>query len=203
VRELVKKACVKLRAAQLPPPWAEGLPRSHPVAPPKRRDCRFDGALGPRHPRIPAQASLAYSIAGLAGAHRHGGLQRAVTKATKTLADYAATLSQAQLRALKFRLHLARAGALSPSAPVFNSVLTGVKRPRDWSGYCSCWQEQVLGPVQDKLVVIEPGKGPSALPMWNRSARVSGKWPLAGFNAGQRSSNENSAGREHWPSWTW
>jgi hypothetical protein len=30
VRELVKKACVKLRAAQLPPPWAEVLPKVPP-----------------------------------------------------------------------------------------------------------------------------------------------------------------------------
>jgi hypothetical protein len=67
------------------------------------------------------------------------------------LADYAATLSQGQLRALKFRLD-----------PRSKRVL---------------WQEQVLGPVQDKLVILD-GKEIRHADVESVSAvSGTGRWP--------------------------
>ena len=77
IRELVRNACAKLRAAELPAAWALGL---NPVPPPLHRqsqgDCQPDGAVAPNDPRVPAQAGLGLSDCRYAGAHRHGDLQR-------------------------------------------------------------------------------------------------------------------------------
>jgi hypothetical protein len=76
VRELVKHACGKLRAAELPPPWAD-VPAK--VPPPlhrqSRRDCQFAGTLGTENRRVPAQAVPGLSHRRHAGADRHGRLQ--------------------------------------------------------------------------------------------------------------------------------
>ncbi len=77
-----------------------------------------------------------------------------VTKGYEDLADYAATLSQGQLRALKFRLYRHAGRVRCPKRNCFAEVLVGVD-PHRLDQVLLLWQEQVLGPVQDKLVILD------------------------------------------------
>jgi predicted transposase YbfD/YdcC len=77
-----------------------------------------------------------------------------VTKGYEDLTDYAATLSQAQLRALRFRFHGRTGRVRCPQRTSFQRVLTGVNA-EILERVLLLWQEQVLGPVQDKLVVLD------------------------------------------------
>ena len=154
VRELVKKACVKLRAAELPPPWAEVLPKVPPRCTAKAGEiASLMERLGRDVPEFRRKQSLAYPIAGMLALIAMAVFS-GVTKGYEDLADYAATLSQGQLRALKFRFHGRTGRVRCPQRTSFQRVLTGVNA-EILERVLLLWQEQVLGPVQDKLVVLD------------------------------------------------
>jgi hypothetical protein len=77
-----------------------------------------------------------------------------VTKGYEDLADYASTLSQGQLRALKFRLDPHTRRVRCPKQSCFAVVLAEVN-PEQLEQVLLLWQEQVLGPGQDRLVILD------------------------------------------------
>jgi hypothetical protein len=137
VRERVKHAWVKLRAAQWPPPWADLLPKVPPRGTAKAGEiASLMERLGRDIPEFRRKQSLAYPIAGML-TFIAMAVFSGVTKGSEDLADYAATLSQGQLRALKFRCHGRTGRVRCPQRTSFQRVLTGAT-PRCWSGACCC-----------------------------------------------------------------
>ena len=116
-----------------------------------------------------------------------------VTKGYEDLADYAATLSQGQLRALKFRLDPRTTVCAVPHAPVFSGC-SQRSTPELLERVLLLWQEQVLGPVQDKLVILD-GKEIRHADVESVSA-VSGTGRWLGSTMVQEGSNEIPAARE-------
>ena len=193
VRELVKKACVILRAAQLPPPWAEVLPKVPPRCTAKAGEIvSLMERLGRDLPEFRRKQSLAYPIAGMLALIAMAVFS-GVTKGYEDLADYAATLSQSQLRALKFRLHGRTGRVRCPQRTSFQRVLTGVNA-EILERVLLLWQEQVLGPVQDQLVVLD-GKELRHADVESVNA-VSGTGRWLGSTKVKEGSNEIPAARE-------
>ena len=157
VRELVKRACAKLRAAELPPAWAGVASKVKPRCTAKAGEIgslleRLDREI----PEFRRKQALAYPIAGMLALIAMAVFS-GVTRGYEDLADYAATLSQGQLRALKFRLDRHTQRVRCPQRTTFQRVLAGVNAQR-LEQVLLLWQEQVLGPVQDRLVVLD-GQG--------------------------------------------
>ena len=193
VCELVKKACVILRAAQLPLPWAEVLPKVPPRCTAKAGEISsLMERLGRDLPEFRRKQSLAYPIAGMLALIAMAVFS-GVTKGYEDLADYAATLSQGQLRALKFRLHGRTGHVRCPQRTSFQRVLTGVNAER-LEQVLLLWQEQVLGPVQDHLVILD-GKEIRHADVESVNA-VSGTGRWLGSTKVKEGSNEIPAARE-------
>jgi predicted transposase YbfD/YdcC len=193
VRELVKRACVQLRAAELPPAWA-GVARKV-----KPRCTAKAGAiaslmerLGRDIPEFRRKQALAYPIAGLLALIAMAVFS-GVTKGYEDLADYAATLSQGQLRALKFRLDPHTRRVRCPKRSCFAVALAEVN-PAQLEQVLLLWQAQVLGPVQDRLVILD-GKEIRHAAVASVSA-VSGTGRWLGSAPVKPGSNEVPAARE-------
>ncbi len=157
VRELARKACAKLRAPQLPSAWAS-------VEQSVRPKCIFHvepilslmALLQDQIAEFRRPQALGYPVAGLlslivmamATGVRHGA---------DDLADYADTLSQGQLRALGFRRDRRSGRYRAPKRTTFQRVLEAVYAPA-LEAVLLRWQEQVLGPSHDPLVIIDGKK---------------------------------------------
>jgi hypothetical protein len=154
VRELVKNACAKLRAAKLPPAWACAV---RPVPPRCTAKAGEIGSLlerlGREVPEFRRRQGLGYPLAGLLALVAMAVFS-GVTKGYEDLADYAATLSQGQLRALRFRTDRRTRRVRCPQRTTFQRVLTGAD-PKLLERVLLLWQEQVLGPVQDRVVILD------------------------------------------------
>jgi len=193
VRELVKNACVKLRAAALPAPWAGTLNPVPPRCTAKAGEiASLMERLGREIPEFRRRQALAYPIAGMLALIAMAVFS-GVTKGYEDLADYAATLSQGQLRALKFRLDRHTGRVRCPQRSCFACVLTEVN-PERLEQVLLLWQEQVLGPVQDRLVILD-GKEIRHADVESVSA-VSGTGRWLGSTLVQAGSNEIPAARE-------
>ena len=116
-----------------------------------------------------------------------------VSRGYEDLADYAATLSQAQLRALRFRPDPHTRRVRCPERTTFARVLAGVDAEL-LQQVLLLWQEQVLGPVQDSLVIID-GKEIRHADVESVSA-VSGSGRWLGSTLVPANSNEIPTGRE-------
>ena len=154
VRELVKRTCVQLRAAQLPPAWAkveeDASPRCTAKAPQIRS---LVGILRGQVPECRSKKALAFPIAGmltLIAMALFSGVQRG----PQDLADYAATLSQGQLRALGFRTDKHSGRIRCPGLTPFRSVLNGVDA-QALQHALLLWQEHLLGPSPDRRVIVD------------------------------------------------
>jgi hypothetical protein len=77
-----------------------------------------------------------------------------VRRGPQDLADYATTLSQGQLRALRFRCQPGTQRVRCPERTTFERVLAAVDAAAVERALLR-WQEQVLGPVQDRLVIVD------------------------------------------------
>ena len=157
VRELVKKACVKLRAPELPPAWAKVEASVRPRCTAKAEQIRsLMEAVRAEIPEFRRAEALAYPIAGLiclmVMAAAHG-----VVRGPEDLADYADTLSQAQLRALRFRNQVGSGVIRCPKKTTFGRVLHEVDDDV-FERVLLRWQEQILGPTQDRIVIIDGKK---------------------------------------------
>jgi len=154
VRELVKRACPRLRAVELPAAWAAVAAQ---VAPRCTAKADQIGSLMARLrrevPEFRRRQALAYPVAGMVALIAMA-LFSGVAKGYEDLADYAATLSQGQLRALGFRNDPHTRRVRCPKKSCFERVLAEVD-----AGVIERvllrWQDQVLGLTQDRLVILD------------------------------------------------
>ena len=193
IRELDKHACAKLRAAQLPAAWAGALRAPRPRCTVKVREMEsLMERLGRDLPEFRRRQARAYPLAGMLGLITMA-MFSGVSRGYEDLEDYAATLSQPQLRALRFRPSPRTGQVRYPRRTTFARVLNGVdvallQRVLLW------WQEQVLGPVQDDLVIID-GKDIRHADVTSVSA-VSGSGRWLGSTLVPATSNEIPTGRQ-------
>lgn len=100
--------------------------------------------------------SLGYPVAGLT-CLTVMALAQGVVLGPYDLAQYADTLSQAQLRALRFR-HDRNTGEIRyPKKTTFSRFLHGVD-DEAIERVLLRWQERILGPTQDQIVIIDGKK---------------------------------------------
>ncbi len=154
VRELVPNACRTLCAAQWPPQWRKVQEKAAPPCTVKASEMRsLVEHLRAEVPEFRSKEALAFPIGGFL-ALLALALFSGVRRGPQDLADYAATLSQGQLRALGFRTKRGTTRIRCPGESTFKRVLpqidaTALERA------LLLWQQQVLGPSQDKLVIVD------------------------------------------------
>ena len=154
VRELVKNARVKLRAAQLPPPWAGVEAQVQPRCEHTVKEIRsLMEALRRELPEFRRAQALGYPVAGMV-ALIVMAMATGVRQGPDDLEKYADTLSQPQLRALGFRQDRRTGRHRSPKKTTFTRVLSGVDA-RVLERLLLEWQERLTGPVQDSLVIVD------------------------------------------------
>ena len=157
VRELVKKACVKLRAAQLPSEWmmVETAATVHcTTSVPEIRSLRE--SLRKKLPEFRRAQALGYPLVGLI-CLMVMAMATGVRQGPDDLAKFADTLSQPQLRALGFRQDSRTGRHRCPKKTTFGRVLAGVDA-RALESVLLQWQGRLIGPVQDSLVIIDGKK---------------------------------------------
>jgi hypothetical protein len=120
---LVKKACVQLRAAELPPAWAKVEETLPPRCTTKVEEIRsLREAVRAEIAEFRRAEALAYPIAGMV-CLLVMAVAQGVIGGPQDLADYADTLSQAQLRALGFRRDGDTGDTRCPKKTTFGRVL--------------------------------------------------------------------------------
>lgn len=193
VRELVPNACGLLCAGQLPPEWKVVEEKASPHCTAKAPQMRsLVEHLRAEVPEFRSKESLAYPIAGflaLIALAMFSGVRRG----PQDLADFAASLSQGQLRALGFRTKRGTGRVRCPGESTFKRVLPQIDASA-LEGALLLWQEQVLGPSADKLVIVD-GKTLRHAHVELVSA-VDGQGRWLGTVAVQEGSNEIPAARE-------
>jgi len=157
VRELVKNARVKLRAAQLPLPWAvveaQARARCHHTV----KEIRSLMATLRRDlPEFRRAQALGYPVAGMVCLIVMA-LATGVRQGPDDLEKYADTLSQPQLRALGFRRDRQTGRPRSPQKTTFTRVLAGVDA-EVLQQVLLDWQRRLTGPIQDSLVIVDGKK---------------------------------------------
>jgi hypothetical protein len=152
VKELVKRATVRLRADVLPEDWAavEGAVRP-------RCTVRSAGlkALTDHLASVPeyrSQHALAYPLCGML-ALIAVAVFCGVARGKKDLAAFASSLTASQLRALRFRTR-PDGGLRRPKVTSFFRILNEVDENAVQVALL-VWQEQVLGPVQDRIFAVD------------------------------------------------
>jgi hypothetical protein len=157
VRELVKKACVKLRAAQLPPAWAgveaATTPRCHHTV---KEIGSLKETLRRQLPEFRRAQALGYPVAGMVGLIVMA-MATGARPGPDDLEKYADSLSQPQLRALGFRQDRRTGRHRSPKKTTFTRVLAGLDA-QVLERVLLAWQQRLTGPVQDALVIIDGKK---------------------------------------------
>jgi hypothetical protein len=157
IRELVKKASMKLRAPQLPVDWAkveqEAAVRCTAKAPEIRS---LMESLLKEVPEFRRAQALAYPLPGLVCLMVMAAAQ-GVVRGPQDLADYADTLSQGQLRALRFRADPHTGDIRCPKKTTFTRVLHEVDDDLI-ERVLLRWQDQILGPRQDRMVIFDGKK---------------------------------------------
>ena len=157
VRELVKKACVKLRAPQLPPEWAmvEAATTAHCTTPVKEIRSLMD-SVRRELPEFRRAQALGYPLAGMICLIVMA-MATGVRQGPDDLAQFADTLTQAQLRALGFRRDKHTLQYRFPKKTTFSRVLAGVDGGK-LEQILLNWQRRLTGPLQDSLVIIDGKK---------------------------------------------
>jgi hypothetical protein len=157
VRQLVKKACVKLRAVQLPPDWAQVEQTTQVHCTAKVPEIRsLMESLLKEVPEFRRAQALAYPLPGLICLMVMAAAQ-GVVRGPQDLADYADTLSQGQLRALRFRADPHTRDIRCPKKTTFTRVLHEVDDDLIERALLR-WQDQILGPRQDRIVIFDGKK---------------------------------------------
>jgi hypothetical protein len=153
VKALVKRTTQKLRRDQLPEAWAVVESTVKPRCTAKTADLK---ALTDHLARIPeyrSPHSLGFPLAGMltliAVAVFCG-----VVRGKKDLAAFAKTLSQHQRRALRFRPDHKTGQPRCPGVTTFFRLLNEVDELALELALLA-WQDQVLGPVQDRLLALD------------------------------------------------
>ena len=157
VREVVKKACVKLRAEQLPPDWAKVEQAAAIRCTAKVPEIRsLMESLLQEVPEFRRAQALAYPLPGLIALMVMAAAQ-GVARGPQDLADYADSLSQAQLRALRFRADPQTRDIRCPKKTTFTRVLHEVDDDLI-ERVLLRWQDQILGPHQDRMIIFDGKK---------------------------------------------
>jgi hypothetical protein len=157
VRELVKKAAVKLRAAQLPAEWAMVETGARPRCTHTVQEIRsLIEALRQELPEFRRAQALGYPIAGMV-CLMVMAMATGVRKGPDDLADYADTLTQPQLRALRFRQDKRTGLHRCPKRTTFIRLLAGVDAAV-LERILVQWQQRLTGPIQDNLVIVDGKK---------------------------------------------
>ena len=192
VRELIKKACVKLRAPQLPPEWAGVGAGATPHCTAKAEELRsLAERLRADVPEFRSKRALAYPLAGMLVLIVQA-MFSGVRRGYQDLADYAATLSQGQLRALGFRMDRQTRRLRCPGVTPFRDVLARVDAAL-LERALLLWQEQLLGPAQDTLVIVDGKTLRHAHVELANAVNGAGRW--LGTVAVKEKSNEIPAAR--------
>ena len=157
VRELVKKACLKLRAPQLPSDWAKVEETLAPrcTARAAQIRCLMESARA-QIPEFRRAQALGYPVAGLM-CLTIMAMAQGVIGGPKDLADYADTLSQGQLRALGFRHNQHTKKIRCPKKTTFERFLHGADAGAIEAVLLQ-WQHQLLGPNTDPVVILDGKK---------------------------------------------
>jgi hypothetical protein len=157
VRELVKNARVKLRAESLPPEWAMVEAAARPRCTRTVQQIRsLMEALWEELPEFRRTQGLGYPVAGLVCLVVMA-MATGVRRGPDDLADYADTLSQPQLRALRFRRDKHTGLHRCPKRTTFIRLLAGVDAAV-LEGILLQWQRRLTGPIQDNLVIVDGKK---------------------------------------------
>jgi hypothetical protein len=192
IRELASQACVKLRAQELPAAWARALRPVRPRCTAKVKEIEsLMVRLGREVPEFRRPQALAYPLQGMLVLITMATFS-GVSRGYEDLADYAATLTQPQLRALRFRQDPHTRRVRCPQRTTFARVLAGVDGEL-LQRVLLLWQEQVLGPVRDPLVIMD-GKDLRQADLTLVSA-VSGSGRWLGSTLVPAGSNEIPTGR--------
>ena len=193
VRELVPNGGGKLCAPQLPPAWRAVEEKATPHCTAKAAQMRsLVEHLRAEVPEFRSKEALAYPLAGffaLIALAMFSGVRRG----PQDLAEYAASLSQGQLRALGFRTQQGTPRIRCPGESTFKRVLPRVDAAA-LERALLLWQQQVLGPAQDKLVIVDGKTLRHAHVELVSAVNGSGRW--LGSVAVQEGSNEIPAARE-------
>lgn len=157
VRELTPKACVKLRAPQLPAPWAKVQEAASIRCTAKAQEIRsLMQAVEAEIREFRRQQALAYPLAGIVCLIVMA-MAQGVVRGPTDLADYADSLSPGQLRALKFRRNRHTGEVRCPKKSVFTTVLHNIDDDL-LERVLLRWQNQILGPGQDPIVIVDGKK---------------------------------------------
>ncbi len=157
VRELVKNARLKLRAAPLPPEWAGVENQVPPRCQHTVKEIRsLMESLRRQLPEFRRAQALGYPIAGMVCLIVMA-MATGVRQGPDDLEKYADTLSQPQLRALGFRQDRRTGRHRSPKKTTFTRVLAGVDA-QVLERLLLEWQQRLTGPVQDSLVIVDGKK---------------------------------------------
>jgi len=193
LRELVPNACRQLCAPQLPPAWRKVEEKAAPHCTAKAPQMRsLVEHLRAEVPEFRRKEALAYPLAGfltLIALALFSGVRRG----PQDLAEYAASLSQGQLRALGFRTKRGTTRIRHPSESTFKRLLPRID-PVALERALLLWQEQVLGPSQDKLVIFDGKTLRHAHLELVSAVNGSGRW--LGTVAVKQGSNEIPAARD-------
>jgi hypothetical protein len=153
VKALVKNAPQKLRAATLPAAWAVVESKVKPRCTAKSAQLK---ALTDHLAQVPEYRSshgLGYPLCGLLSLIAVA-VFCGVVRGKKDLAAFAQTLSQAQLRALRFRRDRKSGRIRCPGVTTFFRILNEVDELALELALLA-WQDQVLGPVQDRIIALD------------------------------------------------
>ncbi len=157
VRELVKNARVKLRAAQLPAEWAMVEEAVQPRCEQTVKEIRsLMESLWRQLPEFRRAQALGYPVAGMVCLIVMA-MATGVRQGPDDLEKYADTLSQPQLRALRFRQDRHTGRHRAPKKTTFTRVLAGVEA-QVLERLLLEWQQRLTGPVQDSLVIVDGKK---------------------------------------------
>ncbi len=193
VRELVPHACRKLCAPELPPEWKKVEEKAQPHCTAKAPQMRsLVEHLRAQVSEFRSKEALAYPMAGFL-ALMALAMFSGVRRGPQDLAEYAASLSQGQLRALGFRRKKGTRRIRCPGESTFKRLLPRI----DAAGLeraLLLWQEQVLGPSQDKLVIVDGKTLRHAHVELVSAVDGSGRW--LGTVPVQEGSNEIPAARQ-------
>lgn len=156
IRELEHKACEKLRAAELPEEWRGVEQRAGLRCTTRAVEIRSLMARLDELKEFRRGQSLAYPVAGMV-ALTVIAMATGVNKGREDLETFAATLSQGQLRALKFRCFPGTRKLRAPGRTTFGRVLEAVDA-EVLEKILLEWQEQLLGPGRDRMVIVDGKK---------------------------------------------
>src|SRR5438093_5767693 len=153
VKALSKNVPNQLRAPTLPPAWAVVENKLQPRCTAQSAELKTLTDHLARIPEYRSRHALGYPLAGLLTLMAVAAFC-GVVRGKKDLAQFASTLSQAQLRALRFRRRAKHSGKLTaPGVTTFFRILNEVDEQALELALLA-WQEQVLGPVQDRIIAV-------------------------------------------------